>query len=637
MNLDTTQVPTLAASSNTFSGSIAASSFTGSGAGLTGLSASNLSTGTVPSTALSGSYNIAISGNAASATTAANATNLGGNPPGFYAPASSLSSYLPLAGGTLTGALTASGGAVLPATGTATSGNPASSNPLDLIASSFSGGNAVNQKFRWKAEGNGSTNAGTLNLLYASGNGTPAETGLSIGNNGRITFASGQTFPGSGTITGVTAGTGLSGGGTSGTVTMNLDTTQVPTLAASSNTFSGSIAASSFTGSGAGLTSLNPANLSSGTANISISGNATMATTATTASNATQLGGVAASNYARLDQGNGFNGDQSVTGNISATGSVSGSSASLTGGLTGTTATFSSTVSAAGATLPTTGTATATAGFNSNPLDTHASSFNSGTSTAVDQLFRWQAEPVGNNTPSPSGKLNLLFGGGSTPAETGLSIASNGLISFASGQTFPGSGTITGVTAGTGLSGGGTSGTVTMNLDTTQVPTLAASSNTFAGSITASRFVGDGAAVTNVAAQTAATATNALNLGGLPANAYQLAGSYATGAAGTLGSLPKWTGPSTLGNFTHYRCRRHVDVFGTLHGTLLDDHRLEHAYGPVGKCRPELDLRHWSAYRCVRRRIALLEDRRRGGLDSIRLRRSGWNVDWKMIEHSSDE
>jgi hypothetical protein len=44
---------------------------------------------------------------------------------------------------------------------------------------------------------------------------------------------------GGGTITGVTAGTDLTGGGTSGVVTLNLDTTKVPTLAASSNNFTG--------------------------------------------------------------------------------------------------------------------------------------------------------------------------------------------------------------------------------------------------------------------------------------------------------------------------------------------------------------------------------------------------------------
>jgi hypothetical protein len=105
LNLDTTKVPQLGAGSNTFTGSLTASSFSGSGSGLTGLNASSLTTGTVPTGALSGTYNIGISGNAASATTAANAVNLGGNAPSFYAAASSLSNYLPLAGGTLTGGL----------------------------------------------------------------------------------------------------------------------------------------------------------------------------------------------------------------------------------------------------------------------------------------------------------------------------------------------------------------------------------------------------------------------------------------------------------------------------------------------------------------------------------------------------
>ena len=44
--------------------------------------------------------------------------------------------------------------------------------------------------------------------------------------------------PGTGTITGVTAGTDLTGGGSSGSVTLNVDTTKVPQLAAA-NTFTG--------------------------------------------------------------------------------------------------------------------------------------------------------------------------------------------------------------------------------------------------------------------------------------------------------------------------------------------------------------------------------------------------------------
>jgi hypothetical protein len=122
--------------------------------------------------------------------------------------------------------------------------------------------------------------------------------------------------------------------------------------------------------------------------------------------------------------------------------------------------------------LPSNGTATATAGKNSRPQDFVASSFSSSAGAAVAQTFQLQAEPAGNNSASPSGTLSLLFGSGtSTPAETGLKITSKGLISFATGQTFPGTGkgTITGVTAGTGLTGGGTTGNVTLTLDATKV------------------------------------------------------------------------------------------------------------------------------------------------------------------------
>jgi YVTN family beta-propeller protein len=111
------------------------------------------------------------------------------------------------------------------------------------------------------------------------------------------------------------------------------------------------------------------------------------------------------------------------------------------------------------------GAATAKAGADSNPLDLLAASFDSGTSTSISQHFRWQAEAAGNDTANPSGTLNLLYAQGSaTPAETGLAVNSEGLLTFGAGQTFPGTGTITGVTAGAGLTGGGTTGTVSLGL-----------------------------------------------------------------------------------------------------------------------------------------------------------------------------
>src|SRR5215467_3736373 len=107
-------------------------------------------------------------------------------------------------------------------------------------------------------------------------------------------------------------------------------------------------------------------------------------------------------------------------------------------------------------TLPATGVATSGAGKNSQAEGFVASAFNSSTTSAVAQTFQLQAEPAGNNTASPSGTLNLLYASGSNaPKETGLKISSKGVITFASGQTFPGGAPFCIATAG-GFGSGGT-------------------------------------------------------------------------------------------------------------------------------------------------------------------------------------
>ena len=145
--------------------------------------------------------------------------------------------------------------------------------------------------------------------------------------------------------------------------------------------------------------------------------------------------------------------------------------------------------------LPSKGAATSAGGFNSQPLDLIGSAFNSATSTPASQRFRWQAEPVGNNTATPSGTLNLLYGAGSAaPAETGLSVASNGILTFALGQTMP---------------------SVTGNESVT-------------GSITASQLVSTvatGTAPLTVNSTTQILNLNASYLAGLSANSFALLGS----------------------------------------------------------------------------------------------------------------
>lgn len=84
--------------------------------------------------------------------------------------------------------------------------------------------------------------------------------------------------------------------------------------------------------------------------------------------------------------------------------------------------------------LPATATATSAGGKNSQPLNLTASAFKSGTGGgAQSQIFRWQAEPVSNNSASPSGKLSLLFTSPTTSLrETGFNLSSGGTVSSTS-------------------------------------------------------------------------------------------------------------------------------------------------------------------------------------------------------------
>ena len=141
-------------------------------------------------------------------------------------------------------------------------------------------------------------------------------------------------------------------------------------------------------------------------------------------------------------------------------------------------------------------------------------------------------EAAGNNTSSPTANVALLHSvNAGALAPTSLSFNTDGTINFSPSQVFPikgtGGGTITGVTPGVGLTGGGISGAVSLALDTTVVPTLAANNtftgtNTFSGALSAQSFTGDGSALTKV---------NASSLNGVNASKYaQLGANTFTGS-----------------------------------------------------------------------------------------------------------
>ena len=146
--------------------------------------------------------------------------------------------------------------------------------------------------------------------------------------------------------------------------------------------------------------------------------------------------------------------------------------------------------------LPATGTANSTTkGFNSEPFEYLASVFNG--KAAVNQHFRWQAEPVNPGLSTASGKLNLLFASGTgTPGETGLSINNKGIINFALGQTLP----------------------------------LVTGNETVSGNVSANQListVATGTAPLTVTSKTQVANLNASFLGGLPPSAFASSGSNA--------------------------------------------------------------------------------------------------------------
>ncbi len=207
--------------------------------------------------------------------------------------------------------------------------------------------------------------------------------------------------------------------------------------------------------------------------------------------------------------------------------------------------------------------------------------FTGATTIGNSHIFQTVGGNVGIGTTAPAAKLDVkgtedvrntltLFPSGTNPAlsvhGTALEVSGTGLVTFVSGQTFPGAGTVTSVGSGAGLTGGPITGsgtlsiasrgvsnsmlanpsltvaagtdltgggsvalgaTTTLNLDTTKVPQLN-SANTFTGNQTVNGSLSAGP-ISATTASTTAPAVTATDASGSGSNS----GVYGTSANGS--------------------------------------------------------------------------------------------------------
>ena len=191
----------------------------------------------------------------------------------------------------------------------------------------------------------------------------------------------------------------------------------------------------------------------------------------------------------------------------------------------------------------------------------HLPKFTGATSIGNSLVFQSAAGNVGIAITSPATVLDVngtggfrdsvtLFPNGSHPAlsvqGTAFALSSTGLLTFVSGQTFPGTGTITQVTAGTDLTGGGNSGNVTLNVDTTKVAQLNTSNNgtlSVSGSNSGTIFQAtqnnsaNGAAIAGVAGGTNGIGIQGSGFTGVSGSGLGANGTGVTGTGGGAGVL----------------------------------------------------------------------------------------------------
>ncbi|MGA8301368.1 MAG: DNRLRE domain-containing protein [Terriglobales bacterium] len=198
----------------------------------------------------------------------------------------------------------------------------------------------------------------------------------------------------------------------------------------------------------------------------------------------------------------------------------------------------------------------------------NGSETNNGLALVANSSFNAAFDSKENTTTSHPAELDIAFAGGDgtitgveTSSSSGLTgggtsgtlnlslltgCASNQVLQWSGSEwkcSNAGTGTITGVTAGSDLTGGGTSGNVTLNLNTANVPLLAANNSftgnqTVNGSLTATGFVS--AAAISAAASNGSYAvtgndsssSGSIGVAGISANGTGVYGSGVTGTSG---------------------------------------------------------------------------------------------------------
>jgi hypothetical protein len=173
------------------------------------------------------------------------------------------------------------------------------------------------------------------------------------------------------------------------------------------------------------------------------------------------------------------------------------------------------------------------------------------TKLGSSKLFQSAAGDLGIGTTTPAANLDVngtgdirntltLFPNGSAPTlsiqGTAFAVSNTGLVTFVSGQTFPGAGTVTSVGSGLGLTGGPITGSGTLSIDTTVVPQLK-TANTFTGNQTVNgNLTATNVTATHTVSGGVVNATTSFDIGGLP---------FAFGSYGNQNAFLGFAGNST--------------------------------------------------------------------------------------------